>query len=257
VTDEQCGGVLVCAVGACRNRCRDLADCLDGAACVPDAIAGTVCVEPVDGQDAGLATDAGAPDAEAPQDLVLVVTSDADDGEIEPGGFHPMGEAFTDYAGAVTTGPSRVFFRFALTRDIPAGATISEAHLELWGTELYGAGGACVSTYRLGIVADDVADAAAVTSADQWPGGPTGASSTAASVSWSFVDTWRVGERNASPDLSTILDELVSEHGGLASGAHVQLWTWAENFIAECAAGSEDFASIASHPAELHIRFAL
>lgn len=256
-SDGDCGGSLRCAGGVCRNHCRDASDCIAGGDCVPDAVLGAVCVEPTDERDAG-ATDSGAVDAgpgdAGPGEIVIAIATDADDGQIAGPLLFPTGEGFQDYAGAYTAGPQRVYLRFALPVALTAASAIAEAHLELWGTELYDSGGVCLPTWRNGIVGEDVADAAVVTSADQWPGGPTGASPTTATVAWPFVGSWAIQAMNRSPDIAPILREVVDHHGGLAPGAHVQLWWWAENFVAECAAGSEDYANVGSHPAELHVR---
>jgi hypothetical protein len=253
-SDGDCPGALVCASGVCRNHCRDGTDCSAGASCVADPLAGTVCIEPENGRDAGVTLDVASP-TDARTTFVVPITSDEDDGFIEPGtGVQPMGDGFTIWAGAQTQGPDRVYLRFELPVAIPAGATVVAAHLEVWGTAYYDSSGTtCLPSYRLGIVADDVADAAVVTAEGAYPDGPTGPAATAASVAWPFVGAWVVDGVNTSPSIAPILQELVDDHGGLAAGTHVQFWSWALDFVAECAVGIEDHSSIASHHAELHV----
>lgn len=247
----------MCASGVCRNRCRDTAECSAGASCVADPVAGTVCVEPENGLDAGIALDVTGP-TDATTTFVVPITADEDDGFIEPEmGLQPMGDGFTIWTGAQTQGPDRVYLRFELPVTIPAGATVVAAHLEVWGTAYYdGAGTTCSPTYRLGIVADDVADAEVVGADDVYPDGPAGPAATTASIAWPFVGAWAVDRVNTSPSVAPILQELVDDHGGLAAGAHVQFWSWSLDFVAECAVGIEDYASIASHHAELHVTIA-
>lgn len=265
-SDADCPGALACALGACRNRCVTVDDCRPGAECVADVLAGTVCVDPGDAPDAGARPDGGGttdagiaidgPADDASLAWTLVVSRDAADGEISASGslLLPGGEEGTDFFGAWGTGQTRAFFGFELPAAIPAGARIADARLRLFGIEFASFG--CAPTDEMVIVGANVANASTPGSATAYPDGPTGPAATLAATTWRPIDSWTVDAWNESPDVSAILDELVSDHAGLAAGATIQLWIVGANFTDRpCEWGAEDFARATSNHAELVVTF--
>ena len=57
---------------------------------------------------------------------------------------------------------------------------------------------------------------------------------------------WSSGVREQSPGLAPLIQELVDRHGGLAAGAHVQLWIRGDGYTADATAGMRD----SSHPGD-------
>lgn len=238
---HECAVGFVCREGQCLNAC-DLVTCPDRA-CVEGA-----CI-PIVG-DAGPLPDAAvAPDAGQPSVVRLTIETDADDGEIDGIFFDPQGETGNlDYAGygALAT---RAYLRFHLPSGIPMGARIVQAHLEVEGT---GGWGTCGVSDHLGVRADDVMDPPAVGAATDYPGGATGGAATTALVLWGPVLDWAAGPQR-SPDISTVVQELVDHQSGLAAGTHVRIWVWAGDYTSGCEASWQDSSLAGSTPAVLEI----
>jgi hypothetical protein len=130
------------------------------------------------------------------------------------------------------------FYRFRIEAPIAAGAHVQHARLRLWGTDR----AAWSEERALTIALEDSADAPRIDDARARPAG--------APVRWQ-VD-WRVDGWNQSPDLSSIFEALIATHGGLAAGAHVQLYVASESDDAEVMV--EDFSNLGPHHAELRLR---
>lgn len=158
--------------------------------------------------------------------MVLVLASAVDDGEIcreyGPNPWLPNGEGGELYMGHGNTDPTWGFHRFALSQAIPQGAVISQATLELYG----------VTTWNwspgeaLEIRAEQAADAQVVTSEADEPFQPKGRTVTLATVRWPASGglAWTINGYNSSTNLASVLQDVVNTQGGLAQGAHVQLW---------------------------------
>lgn len=154
----------------------------------------------------------------------ISVAANGDDGIIIAGsGFYSAGEG-ADGNGYIGNGEGNDnigFFRFILPSAIPSGATITSATIELQGTDQF----AWVDgTDDLIIRATDSGNAAAPTTLGQRPsylGGST--STTTATVTWSNV-TWATSGANTSPSFATVIQELVTDNGGLASSAGIVVW---------------------------------
>jgi hypothetical protein len=221
--------------------------------------------------DADVGADAEV-DAEEPLvvDEVWVVATDLDDGELDAtrafgdSGYAPQGERscwtyMGGYDPTTTPGTSETmsFFRFALPSAIPAGATIRGAQLRLYGRDVWFWRPA---DHTLSVVAERSADAEPISSYADMPGYPGGRSIGAARVLWGAGGgaplEWALGGWNPSPDLSPLVQELVDEQGGLAAGAHVQLFLWREAATDDGEVAAEDYCSPDANHAELSLSWA-
>jgi hypothetical protein len=174
--------------------------------------------------------DLPSPDSSCKQ-MVLQLASKDDDGQVENDEyFHPDGESIGDiWMGSYDS--SLVlwgFFRFQLSQALPATANITAATLELWGHYdfSYSESGWNPATNALEVFAESSADPPVVTSEKDGPFTALGRPVTAASVRWPASGglTWAPLQYHTSPNIAPALQEVVKSKGGLASGAHVQLW---------------------------------
>jgi hypothetical protein len=197
-----------------------------------------------EGGDAGM----GEGDAPLSGQLSLEVTGNLDDGEIELSGGEEWavdGEGGTIYMGYWTDPPTDGrtwgYHRFALTGGIPAGASVTDARLVFWVTD--------AAYWDLGqhleVFVEDTADASLVDELGDYPGGASGTAFLAEVVRWPAAGGLSVqaGAPLTSPDLSRQLQQLVDAHGGLAQGAHVQLWVSSDDASGNCEVGIEDYSA--------------
>jgi hypothetical protein len=166
-------------------------------------------------------------------------------GEAELGGFlgeYPLGEPYYGY------------FRFALPRGIPSGATIEAMTLSLTGHATYNWS---VDEDALVVALELSADAPQVAAFDAFP--PLGETKLGEQlVRWpgSGGLDWDVSGVNDSPDLSPLLQELVAEVGPLEAGSHIQLWLRKETLgMLNSEVGYVDFAFDEAAVATLQITF--
>lgn len=144
-------------------------------------------------------------------DQTVTVAAGGDDGYWEP-----TQTAFQNTPNTLRVGkdPSAsteraTFLTFQLTADIPAGATIVDAHLDLYCDQTPTGSG-----HSMVVSVDDSDDSSAPSSASNadgrtWIDGPT------------WADTFALDTRFDSPNLDTEIQQLVDTYGGLASGAGI------------------------------------
>jgi hypothetical protein len=127
------------------------------------------------------------------------------------------------YIGYWWSGPTWGYFRFQLKAPIQAGARIAEARLKLWGKTV--TTGWIPTEHALRVQGESTADAPPVAAPGDVPETSGGRVLTAQRLRWPASGglTWKIGDYNASPDLSAIVQE-VSGTQGLAAGSHLQLW---------------------------------
>ena len=95
------------------------------------------------------------------------------------------------------------------TVNVPKGATITTAYLELYGDT----GGSCSPTSTSALIeGEDTDDAAAFTSLDNY----NGRTRTSASVAWT-PGSWSYGDWNTSAEIKTIIQEIVNRGGWAAN----------------------------------------
>jgi hypothetical protein len=201
----------------------------------------------------------------APADLTagqqeLVITDNLDDGQItdnwtdewlpngEPGGII--------FAGHFISGGVAVwgYLRFELAAAIPAGSVVDHAHVHVFGRATHKWNSAI---HALRISLEDSADAAQVTSELDAPDVPSGRAEVPSIVRWppSGGLTWPTGVTHVSPDLGSLFQQLIDARGGLAKGAHVQLWLRHIETDLDAEVGMDDFSRQGGTPARLTLQF--
>lgn len=160
----------------------------------------------------------------------LFPLDDHDDGAIFPDGngygahWYPSGEgngAGEQYLGQFPASKQYyAYLRFTLPEALPAGSSVAEAVLVLHGHDAYSWDG----THALRVWAQHSDDAPAVSDVSHYPG--TSIELIETSVRWpeELGLAWQYPGANESSDLAALVQALVDEYGGLAAGAHVQLW---------------------------------
>ncbi|MCA9670012.1 MAG: hypothetical protein KC503_30665 [Myxococcales bacterium] len=223
-----------------------LASCLRVGFVAPDDDAGDAASDqPRLDFDAPVALDAafesGGDDLLAPTVVLnMAVQSDLDDGELDgsgsfgTNGYAPQGERNCwTYMGGYSPnvgpgdGTTISFFRFALPRAIPDGATIVSAKLELYAR----AGWMWQpQAHTLSIFGERASDAARVTSLADSPQKPGGRTLTTASQPWGVEGdgplVWPSSGWQTAPDLSAVVQEIVDGAKGVAQNAHLQLFIY-------------------------------
>jgi hypothetical protein len=160
----------------------------------------------------------------------LYPQTDYDDGAIFPDGsgygahWYPSGEMNTaglQYVGEFPQGYRYyAFVRFELPVAIAADAVIEDATLVLYGHDAYD----WQATDALRVWVQHSDDAPQVGGIQHYPGSSIALAE--ASVRWpeELGLAWVHPGPNETPNLAPVLQQLVDEYGGLAEGAHVQLW---------------------------------
>jgi hypothetical protein len=180
-------------------------------------------------------TDQGPPSSCPPRTAIEVaISSDRDDGELEPTMLWPQGEpSATGAAPGIAMGWSNGhsvwgFFRFQLPMAIASGAAILPATLHLDGID---APNWDPSMMALVIAIEDIDDAGPVISQMDDPDNRNGRPLLTTTVRWPASGglSWNLLTTNDSPDVSSLLVALAQRHGGLQAGAHVQFWIRGES----------------------------
>jgi hypothetical protein len=151
------------------------------------------------------------------------IAADADDGEIWSTFIWSTGEDDNGVGKIYYSGANYVwcYYRFVLPSAIPSGATITSATMDLWGE---GSSSWSNGSDDLKIRCSDSANASAPASAGARPSLDGGSqATTTATVDWLNV-TWTLNDWNTTPSLVSMIQELVDDNGGLASGAGIVLW---------------------------------
>jgi hypothetical protein len=192
----------------------------------------------------------------------IPLASDADDGQIYVNGgrymWLPSGEDTGAFLGEFPQGSAYAgYFRFAIPAAIPAGATILEARLAIFGTTVYqwDAG-----NHALEIALQDAPDAPAVEQGNRYPydGNAESVALLPARVRWPDVGglSWTVGGVNESPDLAPLIQSLLDAHGGLEAGANLQFWiTKPAPLLGESEVGFVEFSDNPTSAASLSLTF--
>lgn len=160
----------------------------------------------------------------------LFPPDDFSDGAIFPDGagataqWFPSGEyneMGLQYLGEYPIGHRYyAYLRFELPRPIAADAVVDDVRLVLYGHDVYD----WQATDALRVWIQHTDDAAAVGGIDHYPG--TSIPLADASVRWpeELGLAWQHPGANETPNLAVLVQQLVDEYGGLAAGAHLQLW---------------------------------
>lgn len=202
-----------------------------------------------------------------PVEMELTVTDDANDGQFDPStsviptGWSAQGERSNllymgSYNiaewGGLGGGLTPSVFRFTLSQDIPAGATITSALLSLYGLDVWDWDNGS-DALRIALEFSD--DAESIMSSGDMPLAAGGRDLLATTARWPETGglTWQRPGWNTSPNLAALLQELVDTLGGLNAGAHVQFYVYGavSNINSEVAV--EDSSHPGEHPATLTI----
>jgi hypothetical protein len=162
----------------------------------------------------------------------IVIADDLDDGGMWPpsngrmGDWNPSGEVQPgqSFMGEYPTGSAYFgYFRFALPEALPAGTQVTSARLEVMGSGTYQWSS---DLDALEIRAQHSPDAAQVDGISHHPELGMGTVLTQAAVRWPAAGglAWDPDGSNAAPELLAPIQEVIDVSGGLAAGAHVQLW---------------------------------
>ncbi len=172
----------------------------------------------------------------------LVIEDDFDDGAMwpstgqQPGAWFPSGEADAapgqSFMGEHPNGNAYFgYFRFRMPIALPPGTIVTAAHFELggWGLYLWSSG-----KHALRIHVERSPDAPQVESLESYPepASPFAPQLVDESVRWPEMGglLWNVVDTNASPQITAPLQALIDGTvGGMAEGAHVQLWIGADD----------------------------
>lgn len=155
----------------------------------------------------------------------ISIAADADDGDInETPELASNGDNGDGHGwfGSVSTSTAWVYLRFILPSGISSGATITSATLTVFGRDQFSW---VNGTDDIQIRATDSANASAPTTGTHRPSAISGGSTstTTAVAAWNNV-TWNTSGTNTSSDISSVIQELVTDNGGLSSSAGIVLW---------------------------------
>ena len=168
--------------------------------------------------------------------VIVSVAAGADDGHIDGSSFFNTSTSL--YAGKAGAASQNMWFRFdGIT--VPKNAVITSAYLRLY-FESHPSDDPPGANAGGFIAAEDADDPAAF---DSYSGGSdpwTGRTATSATVSWPLSLSWSDGSSQDSPDIKTVVQELVNR-AGWASGQAMLLW-WEDS-----GSGSSDEWQFASY----------
>jgi hypothetical protein len=185
--------------------------------------------------------------------IVVSVAANNDDGQMLSSAWYNNGESSDGitWAGYVSSEEQYFVFNFVLSAAIPAGTTVTNATVRVYGRDAYLWSN---GTDDLVVKATDAASAPVVANVSERPvecdGGSTATTTT--TVAWNNV-TWDTAGWNTSPNISTVINELVSDNSGLANGARICLWI--NGGPVEHYVGGELYEHAGSNPAELTIQW--
>jgi len=161
-----------------------------------------------------------------PGNMTIDIAADGDDGLIYNSGTASGILDVDGSSGLLQVGEygsgyrSYGYFRFALSAAIPDGATITSATITFTSGDLSGWD---LSADTMTLLGDQSADAAQVDHENDAPV-YSGTATVTTTATVAYVPTaWTATERYAAT-ITTIIQELVTDYSGLASGAHVQIW---------------------------------
>jgi hypothetical protein len=197
----------------------------------------------------------------------LTITADGDDGQFDPStsvipaGWGPQGEyGNVLYAGSYSIqdwgglggGVTPSVFRFTLNHAIPAGTTIVDAALALYG---WGTWDWDETSDSLQIAIEYSDDAEQISGLSDLPFTVGGRDLLPTTVRWPETGglAWQYDAWHTSPNLAGLLQELVDTVGGLSAGAHVQFYVYGTTPDINSEVIIEDSSHPAGHAPKLTI----
>lgn len=180
----------------------------------------------------------------------VAIAANGDNGCIAGSNFTGGVDNDQAYMGRADSAAQVGFYRFVLPSAIPNGSTISSATMVFQGTDQFQWD---QGVDDLTIRATDSGNAAAPTVAGERltiDGGST--VPTTAVVTWSNI-TWNTAGDNTSADIASVIQELVTDNSGLASGAGIVLWVRGTINLDHYAAAA--LLAFGGNPTRLNITF--
>lgn len=202
-----------------------------------------------------------------PSEMSLTISDDGDDGQFDPStsvipaGWSAQGEySNTLYLGSYNIaewgglggGLTPSAFRFTLSHAIPAGSTVVDATLALYGRDAWDWDN---SSDSLQVAVELSEDAEQVAGAADLPLVAGGRETLATTARWPEVGglAWQNLSWNESPNLAALLQELVDTVGGLEAGAHVQFFVYGTTANINSEVAVEDSSHSDTHAPTLTI----
>jgi hypothetical protein len=194
---------------------------------------------------------------ESPE-MILSINSNDQDGETAedtPTNFFNIdGEGGEQvYLGNWDTGGSRkmwLFLNFTLSKDIPSGSTINSSYLTIGGAGQFNWDS---NNYYANIYVQDTNDASLPTMFDDSPNEANG-NLVFSPVRWPNSGGLFWQQINTSPDISSLVQELVDKYDGLSSGSKIQIWISTPSFGSASQLIYADYGH-ANHKADLSINW--
>jgi hypothetical protein len=181
---------------------------------------------------------------------IMTISDNQDDGHSDKNNYSynntitRQGNDYSCFLVICSNFDSFGYYRMKVTSAIPAGASIFNAVLKLYGRDSENWNS---STRNLTVYLQNAASAAKVTGSDVCPGCGTNIPVVASSVNWNATSglTWLVNSWNQTPNLSTMVGNLLTTQSGLTAGNYLQFWLTRkdgyDNSTVEV--GSEDFGA--------------
>ena len=186
--------------------------------------------------------------------FTVAVADNTDDGTFQYGGswaYSSRGQDNEDigWVGGANSNYVWTFVRFTIPKAIPSTATVSSASVKFYG---YGTWLWTQGTDDLFISATDADNPVAPTTAGERPSTNGGSTTlTTANAAWNNI-TWADNTWNASVDISTILQELVTSDYLSTIGDNVIIWVRGTT-TTNHSVGYYLKENAIAHPAELSI----
>ena len=149
---------------------------------------------------------------------VLSIAQTADDGEVSNTGVLSNSSSAVG-SGQVSSSPYWSFYRFKLNKSIPQGSVISKANINLFGS----GSSNWTSGKGLKVYVQLSSNAEVVYGNNYCPGCSTTVNVSSA-ITWGSPSlSWVVGQYNTSPDLSSIIQEVVNSNS-IKADQYIQVW---------------------------------
>lgn len=191
-------------------------------------------------------------------EMILSISSNNQDGEATEDTtnnfFDIDGEGGEQvFFGTWDTGGSKkmwLFLNFTLTKDIPSGSTVNSSYLTLGGDGQFNWDS---NNYYAKIYIQDTDDANLATSFDDAPNEING-NLVLSPQRWPSSGGLFWQQINTSPNISSLIQQLVDKYDGLSSGSKIQLWISTPSFGSASQLIYADFGH-ANHKADLSINW--
>jgi len=143
-----------------------------------------------------------------------------------------------------------LFLNFTLTKDIPSGSTINSSFLTLGGDGRYNWD---TNNYYANVYIQDTDNATPPSEYDDAPNEANG-TLVLSPVRWPSTGGLFWEQVNTSPNISSLIQELVDKYEGLSAGSNIQIWVSTPSYGSAAQLIYADFGH-ANHKADLSINW--